>query len=102
MITGNSAEKFHIDANSNVTVDEYGKQREINTLSSGYKDLVGICMRVALVDAMYQEERPVLVLDDPFISLDDEKIGACREFMKQISQEYQVIYFTCSNSRNWN
>lgn len=102
MIAGNSAEKFHMDANTTITVDECGKQRSVNTLSSGYKDLVGICLRVALVDAMYKEEMPVLILDDPFISLDDEKISACKEFLNKVSENYQIIYFTCSSSRNWN
>ena len=99
MITSDSAEKFHIDANINITVDEQGKQRETNTLSSGYKDLLGICLRVALVDAMYKEERPILIMDDPFTNLDDAKINAAKKFLKHVAEKYQVIYFTCSDAR---
>lgn len=100
MISGKAADAFHVDANTTVTVDELGKQREVNTLSSGYRDLIGICLRVALVDAMYQEETPVLVMDDPFANLDDRKISAAREFLEKVSEKYQIIYFTCSNSRS--
>lgn len=99
MITSDSTEKFYIDANTNITVDEQGKQREINTLSSGYKDLIGICLRVALVDAMYKEEAPVLIMDDPFTNLDDEKLKAAKKFLEHVAEKYQVIYFTCSEAR---
>lgn len=99
MISGREAAGFHIDANTSVTVDELGKQRDTNTLSSGSRDLIGICLRIALVDAMYQEEEPVLIMDDPFISLDDRKVSACRNFLENLGEKYQIIYFTCSAAR---
>lgn len=99
MITSDSADEFHIDANTNITIVEQGKQRETNTQSSGYRDLIGICLRVALVDAMYKEEAPVLIMDDPFTNLDDEKIKHAKKFLAHIAEQYQVIYFTCSESR---
>lgn len=98
-ISGESADRFHIDANTKVTVEELGKQRETDTLSTGYRELIGICLRMALVDAMYREETPVLIMDDPFANLDDKKILAGRDFIKKIAETYQLIYFTCSNSR---
>ena len=99
MITSASTEEFYIDANTNITVTEQGKQREINTQSAGYRDLIGICLRVALVDAMYKEEAPILIMDDPFTNLDDEKMKQARKFLDYIAEKYQVIYFTCSDSR---
>lgn len=99
MISGVEAAGFHIDANTSVTVDELGKQRDTNALSSGYRDLIGICLRIALVDAMYQEEEPVLIMDDPFTNLDDKKVSAGRNFLEKLGQKYQIIYFTCSAAR---
>jgi recombinational DNA repair ATPase RecF len=99
MISGNMANNFHVDANTTVTVDDFGKQREINTLSFGYRDLISICLRIALVDAMYQDEVPILIMDDPFANLDDEKVKASKKFIEKVSEKYQIIYFTCSNSR---
>lgn len=99
MISGNEATHFHIDANTTVTVDELGKQRDTNTLSSGYRDLIGICLRIALVDAMYQEEKPPLIMDDPFTNLDDKKVNAGMDFVEKLAEKYQIIYFTCSVSR---
>ncbi len=102
ILTKDTAEKFHMDANTNVTIDEFGKQREINTLSAGYKDLVGICLRLALIEVMYSEEVPPIIMDDPFINLDDAKLEEGRTFLKEIAGKYQIIYFTCSNSRSYN
>ena len=99
MISGDEAVHFHIDANTNVTVDELGKQRDTDALSLGYRDLIGICLRVALIDAMYQEEEPPLIMDDPFTNLDDKKVNAGMNFIEELAKKYQIIYFTCSASR---
>lgn len=99
MITQNKTEKYHINANTEITVEEHGMQRETLALSAGYKDLVGLCLRVALVDAMYQEELPMLIMDDPFVNLDDSKVEAAKNFLREIAKKYQVIYFTCSKAR---
>ena len=65
-------------------------------MSAGYKDLIGICMRFALVDAMYPGEKPFLILDDPFVNLDDEKLARGRRLLAVLSQDYQVILFYMS------
>lgn len=100
MITGDLAEKFQVDANISVTVDALGKSRETKTLSVGYRDLIGICLRIALVDAMYQEEVPLLLMDDPFTNLDDKKLCMGKKFLEQIAKKYQIIYLTCNNARS--
>ena len=101
-ITGYSAAGIRVDAESRVTVEERGKQREISLLSTGYRDLAGICLRVALADAMYLaagRERPPLIMDDPFTNLDDEKTEGAMLFLREAGKEYQILYFTCSSSR---
>lgn len=99
-ITGQDNMEFHMDANIAVTVKEQGKQRDIHTLSTGYQDLIGICLRFAFVDAMYQQESPMLILDDPFTNLDDDKVIAARTLLQEVAKKYQVIYFTCSDARS--
>ena len=98
-LTGDTSEKWMIDANINLRIKEKGELREVHTLSAGYQDLIGVCMRLALVDAMYQEEKPFLILDDPFVNLDQEKVTAGNELLREVAEEYQVIYFTCHDSR---
>jgi uncharacterized protein YhaN len=42
----------------------------------------------------------MLIMDDPFTNLDDWKIEAGKKFVEEIAEKYQIIYFTCSNSRS--
>ncbi|MDO5133814.1 MAG: AAA family ATPase [Eubacteriales bacterium] len=98
-ITGCSAAGIRVDAGANVTVEEIGRQRQARELSMGYRDLAGICLRVALMDAMYRRERPPIILDDPFTNLDDEKMEGALRFLREISSRYQILYMTCSRSR---
>lgn len=100
MLTGDENGNWMIDANINLRVKQQGELREIHWLSAGYQDLIGVCMRLALVDAMYQEEKPFLILDDPFVNLDQEKVAAGNELLREVAEEYQVIYFTCHDSRS--
>ena len=99
ILSKESDKKYKIDSHTEVTLEEKGMQRSVKFLSEGYKDMVGICMRMALVDAMYQDEKPFVVFDDPFVNLDDEKSKQGMEFLKTVSKEYQTIYFTCHSSR---
>lgn len=102
LLTGCSGENFHIDANMNITISELGLQREMEFFSAGYRDLMGLCLRMAFVQAMYQEEKPFILLDDPFVNLDEKKGNAGLNFVREIAADYQVIYFTCRNERDVN
>lgn len=93
------AKDYYIDANANLTLEELGKQREIDSLSEGYQDLAGLCLRLAFIDAMYEEEKPVLILDDPFVNLDQKKVAGGKRLLERLSKEFQLIYFTCHESR---
>lgn len=100
LLTGCGKGTWMVDANIDVQVKELGELRETKWLSAGYQDLLGVCMRLALVDAMYPGEKPFLVLDDPFVNQDEEKFRHGQELLQRIAKEYQVLYFTCNASRN--
>ena len=100
MLTGDKSGAWVIDANINLKMKEQGELRDTRWLSAGYQDLLGVCMRLALVDTMYKEEKPFLILDDPFVNLDKEKVEAGNKLLVEVGKEYQVIYFTCHDSRN--
>lgn len=99
MLTQSAADSYYMDANIALTVEEGGKQREITSLSAGYRDLIGICLRIAFIDVMYDEELPTVIMDDPFTNLDDQKQTAAGNFLRQLEKRYQIIYFTCSETR---
>lgn len=99
LITREEAANYQIDANMDITAKELGLQRNVKMLSQGYRNLIGITMRMALVDAMFQEEKPFVIFDDPFVNLDEKKLQGGLEFLKNVAKEYQVIYFTCHDCR---
>jgi len=101
VLSGGDSKVYTIDANLNVTYVEQGQPRDPKTLSEGFKDLVGLCRRVAMADSMYSGEKPFLILDDPFVNLDDSKLSGASGFIKDIASEYQIIYFTCQNARKF-
>ena len=89
----------NVDINLNVKVDVNGSQKEIKYFSSGYKDLIYICMRFSLINALFKEEKPFVVLDDPFVNLDEAKTENALQVIDEIAKEYQIIYFVCNSSR---
>ena len=94
-ITGADAAEYRIDANTNLSIEASGLQRDTRFLSTGYQDLIGFCMRLSLIDAMYEEEKPMLILDDPFVNLDTPRMASAEALLNILSKDYQLLYFTC-------
>ena len=99
IVTGAETDRFVMDANTKVWAVEENKNRDLQFLSTGCQDLTGICLRMALVQAMYMEEKPFLILDDPFVNLDQDKTEGALAFLGEVGREYQILYFTCHESR---
>ncbi len=92
---GGDGLKFTMDTDFGVMLMEKGKSRSIEYLSSGWRDLVGFCLRLSLADGLFEQQKPCLVLDDPFVYLDAERARAARRLIDALSEEYQIIYLTC-------
>ena len=88
-----------IDTDLKVSVDDAGMLHESEFLSEGYKDIVNFCSRMALIDALFTEEKPPVILDDPFVNLDDKKVPRALQLVKDLSKEKQILYFACHKSR---
>ncbi len=88
-----------IDVDLNVSVEEKGLGRETEYYSKGYRNVFEICKRFALIDVLFSEEKPFIILDDPFYNLDDKKIGYSIELLKKLEKEYQILYLVCHDSR---
>ena len=89
----------NLDINLDVKIDVNGSKKEIKYFSAGYKDLIYICVRFILIKALFKEELPFVILDDPFVNLDDEKTKKAIELINNFSKQYQIIYFSCNESR---
>ncbi len=92
--------KVQVDSDFHMTYPQTGATRHQESLSAGYADLVMVCMRMALCDALYEKERSFIVMDDPFINVDDALMQRTRQLLEKLAENHQIIYFTCSNSRN--
>ena len=97
--SGYAIDDFELDMDLNIKLSYSGSSKGAEYLSQGYQDLVALCSRLALVDVLYAEEKPILILDDPFTNLDDSKIKEALKLLHKIADERQTIYFTCHDSR---
>ncbi|MBQ9714316.1 MAG: AAA family ATPase [Clostridia bacterium] len=79
--------------------EEQGAFRALGYYSVGSRELVGLCTRIALVDAVFKKELPVLIFDDPFVNLDDGKTERAKALLKELSKRYQILYLTCKSER---
>lgn len=90
---------FSLDMDLTVHFTYQGTTRNGDYLSEGYKDLVALCSRMALIDVLYRKEYPMVIMDDPFTNLDEVKIKNALSLLKKVSRNRQIIYFTCHESR---
>ena len=70
---------------------------DVTSLSQGTLDLVYLAARIGLVRLVTGDRRPPLVLDDPFVTLDDDRAKRALQLLKEISHDFQVIYLTTSS-----
>ncbi len=82
-----------------MSFDEAVKLHESDFLGACYKVIVNFFLRMALVDSLFTEEKPPVILDDPFVNLDDDKIPRALQLVKDMSEEKQILYFACHKSR---
>lgn len=104
ILSGNERERergtVHFTAEGKPIVDERGSFKQVSQYSAGTQDLIGLCMRLALAEAVFEKGNPpVLVLDDPFVNLDDETTKQAKKLVRSLSKKYQIIYFTCKEER---
>lgn len=92
-------EKITMDANFEIRYERGGKERSEKHLSSGQRSICALCFRLALIDNMYAEEKPFLILDDPFSSLDEEHIEKVKTLLSELSKKLQIVYLVCHGSR---
>jgi DNA repair exonuclease SbcCD ATPase subunit len=80
-----------------VYAPERGDWVDVSSLSQGTLDTVYLAARIGLVRLVTGDRRPPLVLDDPFVTLDDERAKRALELLRDISADFQVIYLTTSD-----
>lgn len=93
-------ENMYISKSFDIDVGEKDafSRRDIGFLSSGANDQAYLSLRLALSSLMSQtgESLPVL-LDDSLAQYDDNRTESALAFLKQYSENQQIIMFTCHN-----
>lgn len=98
-VSGLEEVPYRMDAGFNVDFIEEGQTHSTQLLSAGFRNMVELARRMAFVDAMYETEKPFIILDDPFVNLDVDKLDGAMKFLHEAAKTYQLIYFTCHESR---
>lgn len=99
LFNGEQMDNVSIDIDLNVMVEDYGEKHSLECYSTGYRDMLSLCTRFALVSAMFEGEQPCIILDDPFVNLDENRMDNAMRFLKKLGEQNQLIYFTCHGSR---
>jgi uncharacterized protein YhaN len=90
---------YHLDANLKFQFVTDNGLKALDSYSRGYQTIIELCLRLALIDVLYPNEKPFIIFDDPFVNFDDARLNQSKSLLKTISKTYQVIYYTCHESR---
>ena len=92
-------ERVTFDKDFKVRFERGGEDRSDAHLSAGQKSLCALCLRLALIDNMYKDEKPFIIMDDPFVHLDGEHMKRAGLLLRELARNKQIIYFCCHESR---
>lgn len=89
-----------LDIDFKISMEDNQKVHLAEGYSTGYCDLIDLCMRLALVDTLFEGEAPFLILDDPFVNLDEDRLNKSMDLLQLIASDKQIIYFVCHPVRS--
>jgi DNA repair exonuclease SbcCD ATPase subunit len=99
-VTGGRYRRVRVDDKTldiDVHAPERGDWVPVSALSQGTLDLVYLAARLGLVRLVTGDRRPPLVLDDPFVTLDDDRAMRALALLKRVADDFQIIYLTTSD-----
>ena len=86
-----------VDRNFTVSIREKGYTKPISEFSRGIREITLLCFRVALSELLYDNAIPFIIVDDAFVNFDENNFMRATMLLKKLSEQAQVIYFTCHN-----
>lgn len=73
-----------------------GLADDIDGLSFGAREQIGLIARLAYADLLQQAGRPtLLILDDVLVHSDNDRLGAMKRIIHDAAQRHQILLFTC-------
>ena len=77
------------DKNKIMVKDKQNESRNVELLSSATKDAVYISMRLSILTKIHEAGRLIL-LDDPFITFDNNRTKEALSFIREYSKKYKI------------
>ena len=96
IMTDNKYTSFDVNGGLKVTFKDYlGKDKSVDFLSGGTRDLAYIAVRMALVDMLYSEKPPVC-FDESFAHQDNIRAKSMMKAIASLAKDgHQSFIFTC-------
>ena len=93
------ADNISMNYDFEINFDINGKYKNYLQLSLGEKTCLGLCLRFAIIDNIYKDDKPIIILDDPFVNLDEDNLQKVKDVLVKLSSNTQVLYLCCHKSR---
>lgn len=95
-ITAGRYQKVLLSRDFTLETDTAGAQRSVQLLSQGAADQLYLAVRLAICDLVLPQDKHVpLILDDAFLSFDDDRLHAALDYLLQEGEKRQILLFTC-------
>ena len=95
MMTGGKYENLLSDKNLELEINEDTIKRKIESFSAGTRDAAYLCLRMALLDLLFEEEMPPFICDESFSNLDSRRLENLLKVLIAMSRKTQIFIFTC-------
>jgi len=96
IITGSKYEDLFIDAKMDMNFeDSAALKRSVDYLSAGTRDAAYLCLRMALLDLLFENDMPPLICDESFLRMDNTRLENLAKILLVLSRKTQIFLFTC-------
>ena len=99
-LTGGKYSQLSFDRELDATAKRSGDTlpHEEAFLSEGTADQLYLALRLALADLLLpQPDACPLILDDAFLTFDDQRLALALHVMTELAQTRQILLFTCQS-----
>ena len=94
LFTGNENDTLSLTPEFILSAEKEGFFREDGQLSAGTFDAAYLAVRIALCESLFRES-PVLILDEPFAHMDENRMRRTLAALKTVSERFQIFLFSC-------
>lgn len=93
LLTDGKYSEVYLDSEFVIRVKADGQLRELGYFSRGTVDAVYFAVRRAAAELIANGNSVPLIMDDPFWSLDDDRLKNAREYTAKLADSMQIILF---------